>query len=324
MRRINSISNFGNNQNEQFSRTFTNFHKNNNRINTEATQNEKPYAKYKIKKPTAGIPIESIKSNYELPKDFFCSICQNLIWRPVEIIGCTHIFCKFCINKWITQKNICPTCKTNITTEIRPSKAFERIFESIKVKCNNNGCKETPVYTNYIQHLEKCKFQKYKCTNEGCNFKGVRDEVINHCLNCEFRITSCKYCKNQVKFNELEKHEKTECKSDFECPECYSKMTRGYYFSKHYDSIGCLKLKVKYYMNKCEKLEQKYRVDMIIKDNEKKAIVDFNEKKIKKCNEVINNLEKEKDNLIKEKKNLKEELTKIKNIFKKSYDQINK
>jgi hypothetical protein len=77
-------------------------------------------------------------------------------------------------------------------------------------------------------------------------------------------------------------------------------------------------------MNKCEKLEQKYRVDMIIKDNEKKVIIDLNEKKIKKCNEVINNLEKEKDNLIKEKKNLKEELTKIKNIFKKSYDQINK
>ena len=324
MRRINSLSIFENNQNEQFNHTYTNFHKKDNRINTEANQNKKTYARCQIEKPTDGIPIERIKSNYAIPSDYFCTICQNLIWCPVEIVGCTHIFCKFCITRWISEKNICPNCKTNITTEIRPSKILERLFELITIKCNNNGCKETPVYTNYIQHLKKCKFGKYKCTNEGCNFKGIRNEVINHCLNCEFRIISCKYCNNSVKFNELQKHEKTECKSNIKCPECHSKMTRGYYFSQHYKSARCLNLKAEFYMNKCKKLEQKYRVDMILMEGEKKSIIDLNEKKIKEYNELIGKLEREKDNLIKERGSLKEELKNIKNIFKKSYDQINK
>ncbi|XP_037035231.1 probable inactive serine/threonine-protein kinase fnkC [Bradysia coprophila] len=41
-----------------------------------------------------------------------CPICmENLLELPVRTTECGHVFCQFCIERAVTTRNICPTCK---------------------------------------------------------------------------------------------------------------------------------------------------------------------------------------------------------------------
>ena len=39
-----------------------------------------------------------------------CPICLDTFKNP-HSIGCSHIFCKKCINKWLDEKDSCPVCR---------------------------------------------------------------------------------------------------------------------------------------------------------------------------------------------------------------------
>ncbi|XP_059149559.1 uncharacterized protein LOC131936535 isoform X2 [Physella acuta] len=47
-----------------------------------------------------------------------CSICNELFIAATSL-NCSHVFCKFCISKWMKQKKECPNCRTIITTQIQ-------------------------------------------------------------------------------------------------------------------------------------------------------------------------------------------------------------
>ena len=328
MQRNNSRPNLINNQ-MIFNNTANNFYprkkENENRVNTEQNKTKKAYAACKIVPPTEGIPFESVKSETKIMSGLKCSICYNLIWDPVEINECNHTFCNYCLNKWLKIKSFCPICKQS-SINIRPSKAISRLCGELKIKCSNERCKETPEYSNYIEHLEKCKYKKYKCLNEGCKFTGIREEVKSHCLNCDNRLSDCKYCHDLIKFCELERHSKTECKQNYECPQCHIIITRGEYFSKHHipnqDNIKCLKDAIKYHVNQYNKLDKLFQSQMLLN---KKNINDLSlthEDEIKKNNDKLNKIINERNNLYLENKNLKKELKNIEDSFNNLYNQL--
>ena len=70
-----------------------------------------------------------------------------------------------------------------------------------------------------------------------------------HANNCQYRIINCIYCNKEIQAYYFNTHEKTECTQLIQCPKCKTKMTRGSYFSKHYnknnDNIECLKAQMK-------------------------------------------------------------------------------
>ena len=39
-----------------------------------------------------------------------CPICLDTLKQPFSI-GCSHIFCKICITKWLDEKDSCPVCR---------------------------------------------------------------------------------------------------------------------------------------------------------------------------------------------------------------------
>lgn len=46
-----------------------------------------------------------------------CSICQDDLSVPLEILPCTHIFHRVCIRQWFMTRMVCPYCNTAISGE---------------------------------------------------------------------------------------------------------------------------------------------------------------------------------------------------------------
>lgn len=296
---------------------------NNNEIQRSNTSNlsiERTFKLCKIESPTDGIPLEYIASKTEILAGLICSICQNLVWDPVEFENCSHTFCFYCIKKSLEKFKFCPICKQK-SIKLRPCKTYSRLCGEIKIKCKNSGCKETPSYSNYIEHLQKCNFKKYMCLNEGCIHKGTKQEAIEHSLVCEFRIIDCQYCHNPVKYCEFEKHSKTVCTQEYKCQFCKEKMERGKYFSQHFsengDNINCLKAQVRFYKRKSNNLDKQ------MKNITEKFQKEKNEMP-RPYEEKISILTIEKDKLLKENELLKEEAKNAEDLFESLYNQIRK
>ena len=108
MRRVNTEADILNNVEIQRMNTTT------NNINIKNDVNPKPkrtYGPCKIEGPKEGIRSEDILSNVNILPGLKCQICFNLVWEPVEIENCSHIFCKYCINKSLMERKICPACR---------------------------------------------------------------------------------------------------------------------------------------------------------------------------------------------------------------------
>ncbi len=40
-----------------------------------------------------------------VPDEFFCPICQYLLWKPRSCSFCQHLFCEKCIQTWLKIPN---------------------------------------------------------------------------------------------------------------------------------------------------------------------------------------------------------------------------
>ncbi len=58
-----------------------------------------------------------------------CIICMNDCQIPKGVLPCKHEFCYNCVNKWSTQKKICPICK----------KQFSNIKKETEYKIDKNN-----------------------------------------------------------------------------------------------------------------------------------------------------------------------------------------
>ena len=43
-----------------------------------------------------------------------CPICLSRVKTPKRPIDCKHIFCSFCLKKWMKNSNTCPVCRIPI------------------------------------------------------------------------------------------------------------------------------------------------------------------------------------------------------------------
>jgi hypothetical protein len=65
-----------------------------------------------------------------------CSICLEYINKEHKHeTGCTHIFHKSCINKWLEQHNTCPNCRKELyeQKESEPDVEDLELLESIEL-----------------------------------------------------------------------------------------------------------------------------------------------------------------------------------------------
>ena len=46
-----------------------------------------------------------------------CSICQDELRAPIEILPCSHIFHKVCLSHWFRMRTVCPVCREEVKEE---------------------------------------------------------------------------------------------------------------------------------------------------------------------------------------------------------------
>ena len=294
-----------------------------NNCQIEIKNKKKEYSPNKINPPKAGIPLQSIYNPDEsLLTDLKCPICLNLIWNIVELNECGHTFCEYCIDESIKKAgNFCPICKISPITK-RNSKTLIRFLNKIKIKCMNPQCQETPEYTDYLSHLEKCEYKLYHCKNKGCNYNYILNDMKNHLNNCKYRIVKCLYCSKCIQEYLLEEHEKKESMELIECDKCKKSMTKGLYYKNHFsnnnENLECLKDQVVFYKNKYNEILKIYKSEINNAQNVINELIDTNTK----IDNEINRIKNEKNELVTENNNLKEKLLKWNNSFKKIYDEL--
>ena len=64
-----------------------------------------------------------VMSRYDVEKfdpapdpDLVCCICQCVLDKAVEC-PCRHVFCQLCIERWLTNRHTCPTCRKRTTKQ---------------------------------------------------------------------------------------------------------------------------------------------------------------------------------------------------------------
>lgn len=63
-------------------------------------------------------------------EDLTCSVCAELFINAVTL-GCSHTFCKFCIEQWKKNDDVCPICRTKIKGQF-PTLIINNLVEKVR------------------------------------------------------------------------------------------------------------------------------------------------------------------------------------------------
>ncbi len=92
-----------------------------------------------------GISSDRIRSPPSVSVDLLeCSICHELLWKPVACQSCETPFCSVCINRWLANNpNKCPNrCATYAERKSPPFIA--KLLAQLQITCfyQSKGCRQ--------------------------------------------------------------------------------------------------------------------------------------------------------------------------------------
>ena len=123
-----------------------------------------------------GIPIECIVEPRELPKNWKCPVCLDVILECVEI-SCGHMFCLQCLAEWLKKYKNCPMCRYELTglrftkmspellreicndalyQELTPGTLFREDIYNLRVLCLSEKCPKKLTVASFSKHVERC------------------------------------------------------------------------------------------------------------------------------------------------------------------------
>lgn len=90
-----------------------------------------------LKKPPPGLKSDDAEDSKMPAKDDIIASCCICMDEPkpedlAKIVGCDHLFCFDCIEKWAERENSCPLCKVRFTKIARVNKAKKKPGEKAK------------------------------------------------------------------------------------------------------------------------------------------------------------------------------------------------
>eukprot|EP00299_Pterocystis_sp_00344_P019655 c9724_g1_i1.p1 GENE.c9724_g1_i1~~c9724_g1_i1.p1 ORF type:complete len:439 (+),score=91.69 c9724_g1_i1:413-1729(+) len=154
-------------------------------------------------------------------EEFLCSICHEVLDKPVALQDCDHHFCHDCITTHLAMTDECPVCKEPADLEdILPvSRPLSNFLNKQKVYCRfrERGCEQICALEHLAEHEAECEFTPFWCTNIGCTHNSSelcdsinRKDVEIHLATCERRIITCKRCEESFSADKSHSH-KSEC-----------------------------------------------------------------------------------------------------------------
>ncbi|XP_052782148.1 dentin sialophosphoprotein-like isoform X2 [Mya arenaria] len=141
-------------------------------------------------------------SRYDIEKfdpppdpDLVCCICQCVLDRAVEC-PCRHVFCQVCIERWLTNRHTCPTCRTRTKKQdLKPVLPLvQNMLNRMLMICDNrmNGCVEKIMLEHFDRHVSNCGFEMRTCRFTKCGRQLQRREIEAHeTSSCDHREMLC-------------------------------------------------------------------------------------------------------------------------------------
>lgn len=115
--------------------------------------------------------------------ELICSICHNILWKPVACTTCENTFCAGCIRTWINKagSDSETTCPFHCTfKEKRAPPVLNVLLSKLQIYCayRNNGCQEKLGYDALETHEKTCEYERVPC--HLCQMLVSRRDPINN------------------------------------------------------------------------------------------------------------------------------------------------
>jgi len=105
----------------------------------------------------------------QLGSELICSICHNVLWKPVACATCENAFCAGCIRTWATKQHNCfrqGTCPFYCEfQEKRAPPILNSLLSKLQLYCAYapNGCQEVLAYDALERHEQTCPAEQTPC-----------------------------------------------------------------------------------------------------------------------------------------------------------------
>jgi hypothetical protein len=130
---------------------------------------------------------DRIVNGHLVPDEYFCPICQYLLWKPRSCSSCQHLFCQKCIQ----NTNKCPfRCQS--FEERRCPPCVQSLLSRLNIHCRNSsfGCTAVVSYDTLEYHeTVECEYlSQVEKLNE-------HRDVPELCIPCPIK---CNICENDI------------------------------------------------------------------------------------------------------------------------------
>ena len=152
--------------------------------------------------------------------DIVCAVCHEVMWEPVQIATCQHMFCRGCLALAFRAKNRCPMCNVGEVdpAACRPYRVangggYRMMFGKLKVQCplhRDAGCTWEGDYPDSAAHIQNaCARHPLVC--DYCCRHYLRGELDLHRAVCDLRPVACPDCRCAVVHADMPKHKSEHC-----------------------------------------------------------------------------------------------------------------
>ncbi|KAF0683536.1 Aste57867_24393 [Aphanomyces stellatus] len=84
-----------------------------------------------------------------------CAICQEVFTSATEATCCGQVFCKVCIERWVSERGSCPMCRDELTfAQLTASRHAQRMANEMSVSCAY--CSESMKKAVLEDHMDCC------------------------------------------------------------------------------------------------------------------------------------------------------------------------
>ena len=190
-----------------------------------------------------------------------CLICQLIPRDPMQVSCCGKRFCRTCITRVLSDRNVCPHCQAKgDTIQAFEDQGQRQTILEVKIYCpsKKKGCSwigelyhlDTHLNSNPVEGSEGkgCLYAELTCVY--CTERYPRHLRYKHIRRCQLQPYTCPYCKHRITcYRYLTDRHVTEC--EMSCPFCDEKVPR---IHLHLHKTECLQRKhsqgISYYWNK--------------------------------------------------------------------------
>lgn len=110
----------------------------------------------KVESPEDDLPSEKKDEIYESVRSMLdCAVCQDIYTEATEATCCGAVFCRDCIERWVSDRGSCPMCRKDLNFQsLRPNRHAQRMANEMHVPCPY--CDEVHKKSEMDKHMENC------------------------------------------------------------------------------------------------------------------------------------------------------------------------